>query len=312
VVVHALPYRSMRQRASHLAPQRPVGDARPLMALRTSAPLLVLCSALALVGCDDGRLDPGHRVAPDATVDSDAGLTTDDAGSLIDASVAIDAGPADLGAPFDAGVDAGPPPADCHALLDYLGVDWSVAGASIGIADPVRAGPTFAGVTFRYTSSTTATPMLMDCTLAARLYEVATMLAAYDIDEVEHLGIYNYRCISGADPATGCTLSMHAYAKAIDFHAFRQRGTGVTYDVTTDWVISAADPTCPGAPVGDKDRVLHEIACALWSERIFNIVLTPDYNAAHRDHFHVDLTSGSMFIGSSIAGVDPPFPGLGD
>ncbi len=286
------------------------------MALRTSASLLTLCSALALAGCGEVRLEPGHRSALDAAVDSDAGPRdagpVADAGAPFDASAPIDAGPADLGAPLDAGVDAGPPPTDCHALLDYLGLHWTVVGATLGIADPVRVGPVFNGVTFRYTTSATATPMLMDCSLAPRLYEVATLLARYDIDEVEHLGIYNYRCIGGGDPATGCTPSMHAYAKAIDFHAFHQRGTGLSYDVTTDWVISTAAPTCPGAPVNDKDRVLHEIACSLWSERIFNIVLTPDYNADHRDHFHVDLTAGSMFIGRSIAGVDPPFAGLGD
>jgi hypothetical protein len=61
------------------------------------------------------------------------------------------------------------------------------------------------------------------------------------------------------------------------------------------------------------DRVLHEVACAMWTEEIFQIVLTPDYNDAHRNHFHVDLTAGSMFIGSSApSGVDPILPGLGD
>lgn len=286
-----------------------------LMSLRSAlslVPLYAACLVLGLIGCDDGGLAPGRRVIPDAALDVDVGPGADDAGARPDGDTRLDAGPLDLGAPLDAGVDAGPAPTDCHALLDYLGIDWSVAGSSIGIADPVRAGPVFGGVTFRYTSSTTATPMLMDCSLAPRLYQVATLLAAYDIGEVEHLGIYNYRCIGGGDPATGCTPSMHAYAKAIDLHAFHQRGTGVIYDVTTDWVISSTSPTCPGAPVNDEDRVLHEIACALWSDRIFNIVLTPNYNAAHRDHFHVDLTAGSMFIGSSIAGVDPAFPGLGD
>jgi hypothetical protein len=29
---------------------------------------------------------------------------------------------------------------------------------------------------------------------------------------------------------------------------------------------------------------------------VWNIVLTPNYNADHRNHFHVDLTPGSDFI----------------
>ena len=40
-------------------------------------------------------------------------------------------------------------------------------------------------------------------------------------------------------------------------------------------------------------------------------MLTPNYNAAHRNHFHVDMTDGSMFIGYSVAGVDPDVPHLG-
>jgi hypothetical protein len=32
------------------------------------------------------------------------------------------------------------------------------------------------------------------------------------------------------------------------------------------------------------------------ADQVWNIALTPNYNAAHRDHFHVDLTAGSDFI----------------
>jgi len=287
--------------------------------------LLFLSGALALLGCGDVRLEGGRvpmgELDSGASADDLGAAATDaaigvDAPSTLDSGSAVDLG-ADLGvdlgsAPLDAGVDAGPPPADCHALLDYLGLDWSVAGASRGIADPVRVGPMIDGVRFRYTSSATATAMLMDCSLAPRLVELVALLAPYDIDEVEHLGIYNYRCIGGGDPDSGtCTPSMHAYAKAIDLHAFHQRGTAIEYSTETDWVISSSPDTCPGMPVNAEDRMLHEIACGMWTERIFQIVLTPDYNAAHRNHFHVDLTTGSMFIGSSVAGVDPGFPGLG-
>jgi hypothetical protein len=35
------------------------------------------------------------------------------------------------------------------------------------------------------------------------------------------------------------------------------------------------------------------------ARRIFNIVLTPNFNAAHDNHFHVDLTGGAHYIGKS-------------
>jgi hypothetical protein len=208
------------------------------------------------------------------------------------------------------------PPADtsCHAMLDALGLDWAVAGASRGIADPVRVQPFIEGVRFRYVSSAEPTSMLMDCELAPRLVQLAQLVRPYGIDEVIHIGIYNYRCIGGGDPdVDGCTPSQHAYARAIDLHAFGLEGSDLEYSTETDFEITGRGDDCPLDPyANDADRVLKEVACSLWSDGIFQIVLTPNYNAAHRNHYHVDMTEGSMFLGAAAAGVDPPVPGLGD
>lgn len=206
------------------------------------------------------------------------------------------------------------PPADesCHGILDALGIEWAAASATRGIADPVRVQPIINGVRFRYFANSEPTAMLMDCELGPRLHALADLLAAYGIDEVIHMGIYNYRYIGGGDPDSGtCTPSQHAQARAIDLHAFGLATSDETYSTETDWVITSGEG-CPFESSSEKDRVLKEIACAMWSERLFNIVLTPNYNSAHRNHFHVDLTEGSMYIGLSVSGVDPALPGLGD
>ena len=206
------------------------------------------------------------------------------------------------------------PPADtsCHGTLDALGLDWAPAGATPGIADPVRVQPYINGVAFRYVSNTDPTAMLMDCGLAIRLYRLTQVLIPYGIDEVIHIGIYNYRCIGGGDPDSGtCTPSMHAYARAIDLHAFGLEGSDETYSTETDFVITTRADACPIPSFSDKDRILKEVACAMWAERIFEIVLTPNYNADHRNHYHVDMTEGSMYLGEGVSGVDPILPGLG-
>jgi hypothetical protein len=46
--------------------------------------------------------------------------------------------------------------------------------------------------------------------------------------------------------------------------------------------------------------------------RIFNIILTPNYNAAHRDHFHVDLTPNAHFLGKPGRPSAPGEPTLAD
>lgn len=248
----------------------------------------------------------------------DAGLR--DAGAR---DVAMDAGfrdigPRDLGVmdtgPRDAGLIPVPRPADvrageeCHALIRRLGVRFTVAGATRGIVDPITVTPPIEGVHYRYASWTAAErPLLMDCRLAVALVRLGRELTSrWGIDDVQHIGIYNYRTVAGSS-----MLSQHAYATAIDIGAFRGRD-GTTYSVLTDFTMNGA-PTCPPRSTNARDRALKEIACWMNSSRTFHIVLTPNYNAAHRNHYHVDLTTGSNFIQAERpGGVDPPHDPLLD
>jgi hypothetical protein len=69
-----------------------------------------------------------------------------------------------------------------------------------------------------------------------------------------------------------------------------------------------SDDTCTAATSNMKDAFLHELACALYDDSVFAIILTPNYNADHRNHFHVDLTDGSHFLGATdpgMYGLDP-------
>lgn len=207
------------------------------------------------------------------------------------------------------------PPSDqsCHGMLDALGLEWEPIASLRGVRDPVRLMPLIAGVRYRYVSDTAPRPMSMGCELATRLVRLSELVSAHGIDEIVHLGIYNYRCVGGGNPDSGtCTPSQHAYARAIDLHAFRLRDSGETWSTEDDFVITRRADTCPMMSSSEADRGLKEIACSLWSEGIFQIVLTPNYNAAHRNHFHVDLTEGSGYLGAGVEGVDPWVDQLGD
>jgi len=85
----------------------------------------------------------------------------------------------------------------------------------------------------------------------------------------EQLGTYNCRPIAGS-----ATLSQHSYARAIDISGF------ILSDGTK---ISVADDWRKG---DDKAAFLHDVrdgACGL-----FATTLSPDFNAAHHDHLHLD------------------------
>lgn len=183
----------------------------------------------------------------------------------------------------------------CQGWLDLYRLDYMPGPTRDGVADPVTVKLPLGGLSYRYSANTTARETLFgDCELMHSLAQAAPILRARGIEEVIDIGIYNYRCIDQSKTPPNCNMSQHAYAKAIDIAGFVD-GEGTTYSVLDDWVIDTTD-TCTAETEGDKDAFLHEVICELKAAGVWNIVLTPNYNSAHRNHFHVDLTPGSDFI----------------
>ena len=258
------------------------------------------------------ELAAGGADTPVATLDADgrASLTLTHAGPRTLVATARDAAGTPLAtASLDVTV-ADPEVASCRAWLDLYGVAYTVGPANEGVSDPVTLTLPVNGMRFRYIANTTQrSKFFMDCTLARSLVLAAPFWRTRGVVEVADYGVYNYRCIgSGTPPNCPNGMSQHAYAKAIDLAAFTT-ADDATYTVETDWVIDpAAERTCEAATAGDKDAWLHQVICALKADDVWNIVLTPNYNADHRDHFHVDLTAGSDFIRKP--GVPPTSPSL--
>jgi hypothetical protein len=89
------------------------------------------------------------------------------------------------------------------------------------------------------------------------------------VAKLEHFGSYSCRNVYGRPNAT---RSRHATAEAFDVAGFVLT-TGKRIRVVNDWTSEDA-------------AFLHAVrdgAC-----QFFDGVLSPDYNAAHRDHFHLD------------------------
>ena len=120
------------------------------------------------------------------------------------------------------------------------------------------------------------------CPLAVAwaLFETHALQAAarrhlgQDVVGVEHFGTYACRNLYHRPSGR---RSEHATANAIDVAAFTLAdGSRVT--VEGDW----AGDTRKAAFL----RAVRDGAC-----RFFDVVLSPDYNEAHRDHFHFDMGS---------------------
>lgn len=167
----------------------------------------------------------------------------------------------------------------CRALLDRAGVRYTVLpvrrdGAHCGYADGVHF--TVGGA--RRIGFAPAT-LGIACPVAAALamwewnivQPAAERYFGQRVTRIDHFGSFNCRHIYGRDSGT---WSEHATADAIDVAGFRLAdGTRIT--VIGDW-----------RDAGDRSAFLHDVrdgACTL-----FATTLSPDYNAAHRDHLHLD------------------------
>lgn len=102
------------------------------------------------------------------------------------------------------------------------------------------------------------------------LQTAAQAVFGQPVARVEHVGSYACRSIAGSQ-----RQSQHASANALDIVGFRLRD-GRHISVRRDW-------SKPGEE-GEFLRQVHRAACDS-----FNTTLGPEYNAAHRDHFHVDM-----------------------
>ncbi|MEJ7727601.1 MAG: extensin family protein [Polyangiaceae bacterium] len=130
-----------------------------------------------------------------------------------------------------------------------------------------------------------ATYSVLDCRLALALDDFAALLARRDVVAIEHLCMHRPR----AAKATG-KPSQHELGLAIDAAAFVKRD-GTRLEVKRDWRgrIGAA-PCTPVAAEGPAAAELRAIVCEARSAGLFTVMLTPNANAQHADHLHLDLT----------------------
>ena len=125
----------------------------------------------------------------------------------------------------------------------------------------------------RFSSSFIATcPLAAAFALFERhaLQPAAQEVFGQPVVQVEHVGSFACRSIAGSQ-----RRSQHASANALDIAGFRLQD-GRRISVLRDW---------PGEGEAARFlRLVHKGACAS-----FNVTLGPQYNAAHRDHLHVDM-----------------------
>ena len=167
-------------------------------------------------------------------------------------------------------------PALCDQVLKTSGLRVTrQADSAADAACPLRNVLRVQGAEVALNSSFLAScPLAVAFALFERhsLQPAAQAVFGQAVSRVEHLG--SFACRNVYNRADG-RLSQHASANALDISGFRL-ADGRSISVLKDW---------PGE--GDSARFLRLVRDGACDD--FNVVLSPDYNAAHRNHFHLDM-----------------------
>jgi hypothetical protein len=172
-------------------------------------------------------------------------------------------------------------PGDCYAELDARGVPYKRAKRP-GIALGVEITGAIDGV--QIATPNTSDPLVIDCSLAVSLHEITRYLRALGIDHATVSSAYSRRNVRGTNRP-----SKHSYGLAMDVAGFAGKDAG-TVRVDRDYEQGLGDAIdCIGAPQTQGGALLKIVQCQLVRSGLFHLVLSPDYDDAHHDHFHLEV-----------------------
>ncbi len=148
--------------------------------------------------------------------------------------------------------------------------DWTTA-EGCGISQAVRVDRS----ALEWNRST-----LMSCSLSAVLWDFETQVVqpaaernfGQAVRKMSNAGAYNCRGERGGRPER---LSQHSFGKALDVTGF-ELADGTVISVQKDW-----------RNRGAKSEFLHQVAQGAC--KVFSVVMTPNRNAEHHDHLHLDI-----------------------
>ncbi|MBE7452485.1 MAG: extensin family protein [Kofleriaceae bacterium] len=171
-------------------------------------------------------------------------------------------------------------PADhCRAELTARGVSHRPATRP-GIAIGVEITGPVGGVTY---VAGNRTPLVIDCSLAVSLAEAGSYLRALGVEQVVWSSAYSRRTVRG----TG-RPSKHSFGLAIDVPRLVGKELGALA-VIDDYEQGLGDRVdCLGQPATQGGAILKVMQCQLARSGLFHLVLSPDYDDAHHDHFHLE------------------------
>lgn len=181
----------------------------------------------------------------------------------------------------------------CLAELARRNIPFQTVADAPGVRAPVRLQGAIRGIRF-FTGLAEAERQrvpweVLDCRLVLALDAWAEVLIAHDVSDV----VFS----SGWRPAAkidGNEGKRHEGGLALDVHVLRLKSGGELV-VERDFHGRLDAPVCgpdsaEGNPSTPETRQLRSLVCSSAEMRIFQSILTPNYDVHHANHLHMEVT----------------------
>ncbi len=137
---------------------------------------------------------------------------------------------------------------------------------------------------------------IIDCRVVLSLYDSTPILKRHGVVEIRHFSMYR---LPPPSFPRGRPATRHLGGLAIDTGRFL-KADGSLLDVDRDFHGAIDAKTCgPGAsprPATPSALSLRALLCDIVAARLFTVVLTPNYDAPHKNHFHLELAPGKHWL----------------
>jgi hypothetical protein len=193
--------------------------------------------------------------------------------------------------------------AACEAELVRRAIPFARAVETPNVLAPVRLQGPLRGVSVHSLLSPAerarSSSEIFDCRLLLALDDFAGLVAQHGVVEMVHLSAYRPRSANGCTPKYAG--KQHCGALAVDIGSFRHKD-GTVLAVERDFHGRVGLSTCSAAahpnPASAQATELWGFVCEAARRAIFHVILTPNFNAQHKNHFHLEITpdAGWMLI----------------
>jgi hypothetical protein len=181
----------------------------------------------------------------------------------------------------------------CFAQLDERDVPYEHLNDVALVDAPVRITGTLHGVAFTHLRQAPAPAQptdgsIVDCRLLLALDDFARSLEGRGITEIGYISAYRRDRTGRAKPG-----ERHPAGLAIDVAWFGLKD-GSRWDVGRDFGGKVGAKTCGGhargpQPSSERATALRQLVCDVGRQRLFNLLLTPNYDRDHNDHVHLEV-----------------------